>query len=71
MKRVYTLLGILFFSTLNLWAQETNSCDINLSLEHDYVKARRYDEALKYWEQLIKDCPQHSEAIFADGVTDL
>ncbi len=67
MKRIYTLLGIMLFSSLGLLAQEANNCDINLSLEHDYVKARKYDEALKYWDQLMKDCPKHSEAIYADG----
>ncbi len=67
MKRIYTLLGIMFFSSLGLFAQEANDCDVNLSLEHDYIVARKYDEALKYWDKLIKDCPKHSEAIYADG----
>ncbi len=68
MKRIYTLLGIILFSYLGLNAQEANNCDVNLSLEHDYVTARKYDEALTYWNKLIKDCPKHSEAIYADGI---
>jgi len=67
MKRIYTLFGIILFGYLGLNAQEANNCDVNLSLEHDYVTARNYDEALKYWEKLEKECPKHSEAIYADG----
>ncbi len=67
MKRIYTLLGIILFSSFGLFAQEANNCDVNLSLEHDYIISRKYDDALKYWEQLVKDCPKHSEAIYADG----
>ena len=67
MKRIYTLLGIILLSSFGLYAQDANNCDVNLSLEHDQVSARNYDEALKYWNQLIKDCPKHSEAIYADG----
>ena len=68
MKRIYTLLSIILFSSLGLHAQETDKCSVNLSLENDYVRAGRYDEALTYWNQLVKDCPKHSEAIYADGV---
>ena len=68
MKRIYyTLLGILFLGSYGLFAQEANNCDVNLSLEHDFIKVRKYDEALTYWNKLIKDCPKHSEAIYADG----
>ncbi len=67
MKRIYTLLGILLIGSYGLFAQEANNCDVNLSLEHDYIKARKYDEALTYWNKLIKECPKHSEAIYADG----
>ncbi len=67
MKRIYTLLGIILFGSFGLFAQEADKCDITLSLEHDYVTARNYDEALKYWEKLIKECPKHSEAVYADG----
>ncbi len=69
MKRIYTLLGIILFNplTLPIYAQETNNCDVTLSLEHDYIISRKYDDALKYWNQLVKDCPKHSEAIYADG----
>ncbi len=67
MKRIYTLLGIILFSSLGLHAQEANNCDVNLSLEHDYIIARKYDEALSYWNKLMKECPKHSEAIYADG----
>ncbi len=68
MKRIYTLLGLILISFLGVNAQEANQCDVNLSLEHDYINARKYDEALGYWNQLIKDCPKHSEAIYADGI---
>jgi len=67
MKRIFTLLGIILFTSFGLSAQESNNCDVNLSLEHDYIRARKYDEAFSYWEKLIKDCPKHSEAIYADG----
>ena len=67
MKKFYTLLGLILFGSLGLFAQESNNCDVTLSLEHDYIVSRKYDEALKYWNQLIKDCPKHSEAIYADG----
>ena len=67
MKRIYTLLGIILFSSLGLYAQETDKCGVTMSLEHDYVRAGRYDEALTYWNKLVKDCPKHSEAIYADG----
>ncbi len=67
MKRIYTLLGFILFSYLGLNAQEAQNCDVNLSLEHDYVSAHKYDAALTYWNQLMKDCPKHSEAIYADG----
>jgi len=67
MKRIYLLLGVLLMSSFGLFAQDANNCDVNLSLEHDYVTARNYDEALTYWNKLIKDCPKHSEAIYADG----
>jgi len=68
MKRIYTLLGVILLSFWSVNAQEANKCDVNLSLEHDYINARKYDEALTYWNQLIKDCPKHSEAIYADGL---
>jgi len=68
MKRIYTLLGIILISFWGTNAQETNKCDVNLSLERDYLNAHKYDEALTYWDQLIKDCPKHSEAIYADGI---
>ena len=67
MKRIYTLLGIILFSSVSLYAQETDKCGVNLSLENDYVRSGRYDEALTYWNQLIKDCPKYSEAIYSDG----
>jgi len=67
MKRIYTLIGLVLFSTMGMFAQEANECDVNLSLEHDYAKARRYDQALPYWEKVYKDCPKHSEAIYSDG----
>ena len=67
MRRIYIFLGIILFSSLGLYAQETDKCDVNLSLENDYVRAGKYDEALTYWNKLIKDCPKHSEAIYADG----
>jgi tetratricopeptide (TPR) repeat protein len=65
-KFFYTLLSIVLFGYFGAYAQE-GTCDENLSLEHDFVKARKYDEALTYWNKLIKDCPKHSEAIYADG----
>jgi tetratricopeptide (TPR) repeat protein len=68
MKRIYILLGLIIAFTGSLNAQEANNCDVNLSLEHDYINARKYDEALTYWEKLIKDCPKHNEAIYADGI---
>ncbi len=68
MKRIYTLLGIILFSFWGTYAQEANKCDVNLSLERDYLNGRRYDEALTYWNQLIKECPKHSEAVYADGI---
>jgi len=68
MKRIYILFGILFLSTLSLTAQEdAKTCDVNLSLEHDYVKAGKYNEALPYWEKVYKECPAHSEAVYTDG----
>jgi len=68
MKRIYILLAVLLFGSYGVFAQDSNDCDVTLSLEHDYVRARKYDEALKYWDKLIKDCPKHSEAIYADGI---
>ncbi len=68
MKSVYTLLGIILFSFWGTYAQEANKCDVNLSLERDYLNSRKYDEALTYWNKLIQDCPKHSEAVYADGI---
>jgi len=68
MKRIYTLLSIVLLSSLGLFAQESNDCAVNLSLEHDMIVSKNYSEALTYWEKLYKDCPTESEAIYADGV---
>ncbi len=67
MKRIYTLLGLVLFTTMGMFAQDASECDVNLSLEHDYAKARHYDQALPYWEKVYKACPKHSEAIYSDG----
>ena len=68
MKRIYALLGVILFSSLGLFAQEANDCKVNLSLEHDMIVSKKYDEALTYWDKLYKDCPTESEAIYSDGV---
>ncbi len=71
MKRIYFLLLTVFlFNGLVAQEQtgENNDCDITLSLERDYLKSGKYDEALSYWEKVYKNCPAHSEAIYADGV---
>jgi len=70
MKRFYTFLGILLinvFAVTNLFAQEDENCKLNLSLEHDLIVSKKYDEALQYWEKLYKECPKYSEAIYSDG----
>jgi tetratricopeptide (TPR) repeat protein len=70
MKRIYFLLLTVFLFN-GLTAQEqtgdNNQCDVTLSLERDYLKSGKYNEALGYWEKVYKKCPTHSEAIFADG----
>jgi len=68
MKRIYTLFSIIFLATLSLNAQEANDCSVNLSLEHDYIKSRRYEEAFPYWEKVYKACPDSNEAIYSDGI---
>ncbi len=39
-----------------------------LSIEHEFVKAKNYKEALPYWEKLHQFCPSLSKAIYLDGV---
>ncbi len=68
MKRIYTLFSIVFLATLSLSAQEANDCSVNLSLEHDYIKSRRYEEAFPYWEKVYKACPDSNQAIYSDGI---
>jgi len=68
MKRIYTLLSIVFLATLSINAQEANDCSVNLSLEHDFVKSRRYEEAFPYWEKVYKACPDSNQAIYSDGI---
>ncbi len=71
MKRIYFLLLTVFLFN-GLFAQGqtegNNQCDVTLSLERDYLKSGKYDEALGYWEKVYKNCPTHSEAIYSDGV---
>ena len=68
MKRMYILFTALFLSTSMFFAQnKPNECDINLSLEHDYTKSGKYQEALSSWEKVYKECPDKNEAVYADG----
>ncbi len=71
MKRIYFLLLTVFLFN-GLMAQEqtgeNNQCDVSLSLERDYLKSGKYNEALSYWEKVYKNCPTHSEAVYSDGV---
>jgi len=72
MKRIYFLLLTVFLFN-GLFAQEQTGdnkqqCDITLSLERDYLKSGKYDEAISYWEKVYKNCPTHSEAVYSDGV---
>ncbi len=65
---MYLLLSVLFLSTSALFAQEgPKECDTNLSLEHDYVKSGKYNDAITYWEKVYKACPDKSEAVYSDG----
>ncbi len=68
MKTIYTLLGLILFSTFSVFAQEKEECNVNLSLGHDMVKAKKYDAAMPYWEKVYKSCPKLSEAVFDDGI---
>jgi tetratricopeptide (TPR) repeat protein len=71
-KWLVLLTGIAGFT---LWAQDTsatvnNTADCNkwLSLEHEFVKAKNYNEALPTWEKLHKQCPDFNKVIYIDGV---
>ena len=53
---------------MGLYAQDANDCSVNLSLEHDYIKSRKYNEAFPYWEKVYKACPDLNQAIYSDGI---
>ncbi len=46
----------------------TAKCRQWLSIEHEFVKAKNFKDALPYWEKLYKTCPSLNKAIYIDGV---
>ncbi len=72
MKRIGVLLLGLFIWWNGL-AQETatpdnGQCKTLLSIAHEFVKAKNYEEAYPNWQKLHENCPGYHKAIYIDGV---
>jgi len=76
MKKILFLLLWILATPGFIYAQTADStrtvdkstCDKWVSLAHEFVKAKHYDEALPYWEKLHENCPGHHKAIYIDGI---
>lgn len=68
-----TLVLMLFMGLTSLKAQDKygsdpEKCKMNLSLFHESVKAKNYDEAMEPWEWVYKNCPRASKHTYTDGL---
>ncbi len=52
----------------NVSTDNTAQCNQWLSIMHEFVKAKNYDEAYPYWEKLYNNCKKFNKAIYIDGV---
>ena len=60
------LFAIVFTGTAQM-ASDPSECQITLSLYSEAAKAKNYNEALKHYDKLVKECPKESLAIYQYG----
>ncbi len=70
----YVVILLVFGWLSNFIAQDTiennnnPQCSQWLSVMHEFVKSKNYDEAYTYFEKLHQHCPDFNKAIYVDGV---
>jgi len=68
MKTKITLLLTFLFLGINVgFAQQDEECMSNLSIFHEYVKAKNYEAAYQPWMNVRNKCPKFNNAIYIDG----
>ena len=67
MKRIFTLLVLGLFALTSMTTLQAQDCKTKLSLFAENAKAKNYAEAETQLNELRKDCPTISSAIYAYG----
>lgn len=65
--KITLLLAFLFIGLNSGFAQQDEECLTNLSIFHEYVKAKNYDAAYEPWMAVRNKCPKFNNAIYIDG----
>ncbi len=71
--KTITIITFLFAGLISVSAQEKygdnpTECKMNLSLFHESVKAKNFDEAYEPWKACYDNCPKASVHIYTDGL---
>ncbi len=62
------LLGLSKVNAQSKYGSEPEKCKVNISLFHESVKAKNYQEALEPWKWVYENCPEASKHIYSDGL---
>lgn len=65
MKAIFSLIGILFVTSIN--AQKFD-CSSKITAYQDSFKAKNIEAAFETWSEVKKNCPKQSELVYTDGL---
>jgi len=75
MKRLFTTMLMMLIAYTGFSQTDTTAagvdkaqCNTWLSIEHEFVKSKNYEEAYPTWQKLHDKCPGFNKAIYVDGV---
>jgi len=71
--KTLTIITFLLAGLASIFAQDKfgdnpDECKMNLSLFHESVKAKDFDEAMSTWKSCYDNCPKSSIYIYTDGL---
>lgn len=70
-KLSLVLMLFMTFTSLNAqdkYGSDPEKCKMNLSLFHESVKAKNYEEAMEPWKWVFENCPKASKHTYTDGL---
>ncbi|MFN3917320.1 MAG: tetratricopeptide repeat protein [Flavobacteriales bacterium] len=49
------------------WENFSPECKRSYVLYNDYLRQKEYDESLKYWKEVVAECPKVKESLYSNG----